>query len=95
MNSCGRPTASVLRVDMSTPGSGASAARSSTEDALFHGYSRMAGAIQARPCSCGGIVHADPAAPGRGVAQHNASPRHKGWRLSTGRHDDWWREGLD
>jgi hypothetical protein len=56
------------------------------EAALLQGYSRTQGAddtrVESRPCACGGVVRADPAAPGRGVAQHNASPRHKAWRAN-------------
>ena len=54
------------------------------EAALFQGYSRSqeldVSRIEARPCVCGGLVRADPAAPAKGVAQHNASPRHRAWR---------------
>lgn len=76
-----RPTASN-GVDVSAH---ARASGAGPEHALFHGYRTMQPeAIESRPCVCGGIVQADPTAPGRGVAAHNHSPRHKAWRL--------WRE---
>lgn len=54
------------------------------EAALLHGYSRTRGAddtrVEERPCACGGVVRADPAAPARGVVQHNSTGRHKAWR---------------
>jgi hypothetical protein len=55
-----------------------------SEAALFHGYSRAAETdgvgVEERPCICGGVVHADPAAPARGVQAHNFTARHKAWR---------------
>lgn len=57
-----------------------------TEAALFAGYSRTVGAddtrLQTLPCACGGRVTADPAAPAKGVAQHNSTGRHKAWRAA-------------
>jgi len=56
--------------------------RSSSETALFHGYSRVRDRTEMRPCVCGGQVHADPAAPAKGVAQHNSTSRHRAWRAN-------------
>jgi len=76
-----RPTAAIRRVDVSALARGASAVRS--EDALFHGYSRMGQPrIEARPCVCGGYVHADPVRPARGVAAHQYTGRHLAWRAA-------------
>lgn len=33
------------------------------------------------PCVCGGLIVADPAAPGPAVLAHGRSPRHEAWRL--------------
>lgn len=86
-----RPTAAIRRVDMSASRPGASAARPSPEDALFHGYRRAGetdGAnLDRRTCVCGGIVTADLDRPGPGVAAHNFSARHRAWRLNRGDED--------
>ena len=33
------------------------------------------------PCRCGGLVTADPGAPTEGVREHNATWRHRTWRM--------------
>lgn len=57
-----------------------------TEQALFHGYSRVNTdpTVETRPCACGGKVIADPETPARGVALHNTTGRHKVWREAHG-----------
>jgi hypothetical protein len=56
------------------------------EATLLHGYSGTRGLddtrIEERSCACGGVVRADPAAPARGVAQHNSTGRHRAWRAN-------------
>lgn len=54
-----------------------------SEAALFHGYRAtepVDNGVETRPCVCGGVVHADPFAPARGVQAHNFTGRHKAWR---------------
>lgn len=87
MNGPERPTALIRRVDLSASGQRASGAPASSELDLFHAYRARDGGIQEGPCVCGGTVQADPDAPGRGVAAHNHTSRHKAWRL--------WREDCE
>lgn len=79
MNELGRPTASVVRVDLSGQ-QRASAVPATSEDALFRGYSGAESVLVTLPCACGGDVTADPYAPARGVAAHQYTGRHKAWR---------------
>lgn len=80
MNEQGRSTATVQRVDVSPTYHGASAVPAHPETTLFHAYRRSGDGVQTQRCVCGGYVHADPAAPGKGVAAHNHTARHKAWR---------------
>lgn len=61
--------------------------RRASEEALFHGYSQVgerdAIRIEHRPCACGATVTADPDSPGKGVAAHNFTSRHRGWRSAS------------
>lgn len=85
MNGQVRPTARQGgRFDVSPAASSASAAPASSEDLLMRGYRNTdpAGGLETRPCACGGIVTADPDAPGRGVAAHQFTGRHKAWRAN-------------
>lgn len=76
------PTAPGIRGDLS-PAARASGAGLATEQALFHAYrSTVRTPIVSRPCECGGTVHANPAAPARGVQAHNHTGRHKAWRAA-------------
>lgn len=82
MNGRGQhPTASGNRVDLS-PAARASGAGLATEQALFHAYRRVDDGVETRPCACGGMVHAEPDAPARGVQAHNFTGRHKAWRAA-------------
>lgn len=81
----GRPTVVVQRVDVSTSDSRASAARSIREGELAFGYSGLAiSRLETLPCACGGEVTADPERPAPGVAAHQFTGRHKGWRSARG-----------
>jgi hypothetical protein len=60
-----------------------------TEDALFWAHRAVGPAPElARPCACGGVVIADEADPEVGVRAHQASPRHRAWRLWKETNDD-------
>lgn len=79
MNERGQhPTASG-RGDLS-PAARASGAGHASEDSLFHAYRRVDNSVESRPCACGGMVHADPDLPAKGVQAHNYTGRHKAWR---------------
>jgi hypothetical protein len=82
MTKQGRPTTTVQRVDVSASHYGPSAVLASPESDLFHAYRGSRRTIDSRPCECGGVVHANPAAPWRGVQAHNFSGRHKAWRAA-------------
>ena len=83
MNELGRPTASIHRVDVSSERSGASAVPAVfTEADLFRGYASEASHLETRPCQCGGLVTADVMRPAPGVAAHQFTSRHRGWRLA-------------
>lgn len=70
-----RPTVAIQCVDI-----GSSEIGALPETALFAGY--QATPLERRPCVCGGTVTADPLAPARGVAAHQFTSRHRGWRLT-------------
>ena len=45
--------------------------------------------IEGRPCVCGGMVWADPAAPEDGVKAHNTTLEHKAWIEAEGERESW------
>jgi hypothetical protein len=51
---------------------------------LVAGY---AGAVRVEPCACGGVIraHANDRAIAYAVTGHNASERHRAWRLEEDR----------
>lgn len=79
-----RPMAAVRRVDVSAHHGSAPAARSTSEDMLLHAYRRATDHLEELPCACGGTVQADPERPAPGVAAHQYTSRHKGWRSAMG-----------
>lgn len=67
---------------MSPAASSASAVPATSEERLFDAYRGARPPIESLPCSCGGLVHANPFSPATGVQAHNFTGRHKAWRAN-------------
>lgn len=85
MTTSERPAAAIVRrVDLSAPHSGMPAARNSEAELIYAYASTADSHLETRACACGGEVTADTARPALGVAAHQFTARHRGWRLAHG-----------
>lgn len=81
-----RPTTLGVGRDLSGQDKGASAAAPgrSREEALFHGYTRMAPEFVSMPCACGGDVTVICPPSDRGIVlgmrTHQRTAPHAAWR---------------